>query len=478
MILKTCAYVSSALTLCVACGAHAASPVTVLDSSFENVLAAATPEVVDGPSPWRFAWGGGFASLYESPSPLYPNQDGDYLGNVFLTEEAGFAALYQDVVTIQEGTYKFTLGVGHEPDAEPSDQPFRINFEATGNGPTTLVQENTYPLNAFDSDGLTDITAEVTFAPGHPEIGRKLRPVLLASGPDAGTNPEDPRASYMMDNARLEFTPTGGPDEMVRVGQHSFDPLDWNLAAGTNANATQYRPEEPLFASQDSDQLGALTVRGEGGWGAAFYQDTTTIEEGVYSLTVGVAHDPEFEPTSAPFQINFESVAANGAVTLLGENVFPVGSASSTDLTDLTAMLSIPSGLPNVGETLRLVLLTTGTDAGSNTESDDPRAIYLLDNVRLEFEAATGGVLVGDFNDNGVVDAADFTVWRDNLGAGDESSINNAGDGLGGVDMADYDLWVANFGDTAEALAVSAPEPAALSLLLLFGASWALRRRQ
>ncbi|QDV73826.1 hypothetical protein [Botrimarina mediterranea] len=448
--------------------ADAANPISILDASFESVTVDPNTEVIDGPREWGRGWGGGFASLFETPSPLYANQDGNYLGNIFVTAEAGFAALYQDVARIEEGTYSFTIGVGHEPGAEPTTAPFNINFEAVGYGlGTVLVQENSFPTGTFNSTALTDVTVELEFPSGHPEIGRTLRPVLLATGADGGSNPEDPRASYMMDNVRATFTPTSGPARSVQVGEHSFDPLDWKVPASGGANATQYRPAEPLFSNQDGDQFGALTVRADSGWGAAFYQDTTTIQEGLYSLTVGVAHFPGYEPTTSPFQINFESVAANGSVTLLGENIFAVGAANSVELTDLTATLEIPQGLPNIGETLRLVLLATGADGGSNPLADDPRAIYLLDNVRLEHAPASAGPLAGDFNGDGFVNAADYTVWRDNLGAADEAAINGAGNGVDGVDPADYTVWQANYGSSAavQSREISIPEPAALATL-------------
>ncbi|WP_146399017.1 autotransporter-associated beta strand repeat-containing protein [Pseudobythopirellula maris] len=88
------------------------------------------------------------------------------------------------------------------------------------------------------------------------------------------------------------------------------------------------------------------------------------------------------------------------------------------------------------------------------------------------------GLLQGDFNGDGSVDAADFTVWRDHLGESDESAILSAGDGLGGVDQADYDLWVANFGASYPAPeAASVPEPASLATLLAAAVLAALRRR-
>jgi len=72
--------------------------------------------------------------------------------------------------------------------------------------------------------------------------------------------------------------------------------------------------------------------------------------------------------------------------------------------------------------------------------------------------------LAGDFNGDGIVDAADFTVWQDNLGAGDESSLFGNGDGLNGVDAGDLALWQANFGMASEASGggsanVVVPEP-------------------
>jgi len=86
----------------------------------------------------------------------------------------------------------------------------------------------------------------------------------------------------------------------------------------------------------------------------------------------------------------------------------------------------------------------------------------------LSFGGGSVG-LAGDYNGNGTVDAADYVVWRDNLGAADESALNGNGDGGGSVDQADYLLWKNNFGSTLPGSSDSAavPEPAALSLVVL-----------
>ncbi|WP_197531180.1 glycoside hydrolase [Posidoniimonas corsicana] len=90
-------------------------------------------------------------------------------------------------------------------------------------------------------------------------------------------------------------------------------------------------------------------------------------------------------------------------------------------------------------------------------------------------------VLGGDFNGDGHVDAADYTVWRDNRGAADESALAGAGDGVNGVDGGDYLLWRENFGatTTAQSLPASVPEPTSLMLAGTLGIGLLeLRRRQ
>jgi hypothetical protein len=55
--------------------------------------------------------------------------------------------------------------------------------------------------------------------------------------------------------------------------------------------------------------------------------------------------------------------------------------------------------------------------------------------------------LPGDYNRNGIVDAADYTVWRDTLGAGGLVPLTGAdGDGNGAVDVVDYRVWKSHFG--------------------------------
>ena len=71
----------------------------------------------------------------------------------------------------------------------------------------------------------------------------------------------------------------------------------------------------------------------------------------------------------------------------------------------------------------------------------------------------------GDYNADGAIDAADYTVWRDFASA---TTHINRGDGNldGAVNAADYEVWQSNYGG-GPALITSVPEPATIALTLL-----------
>ncbi len=71
------------------------------------------------------------------------------------------------------------------------------------------------------------------------------------------------------------------------------------------------------------------------------------------------------------------------------------------------------------------------------------------DGLSLQFllaEGFTSGAAEGDYNNDGVVNAADYTVWRDHLGQTFQLTNEGAGVTAGMVTAEDYDLWKANFG--------------------------------
>ncbi len=89
--------------------------------------------------------------------------------------------------------------------------------------------------------------------------------------------------------------------------------------------------------------------------------------------------------------------------------------------------------------------------------------------------------LVGDYNDDGIVDAADYTVWRDHLGAPAGTLLNDPAGGA--IGTAQYTQWKTHFGQTfgAGSGAISlapVPEPSTVVLMMLAMAGAFLRRPQ
>jgi len=88
----------------------------------------------------------------------------------------------------------------------------------------------------------------------------------------------------------------------------------------------------------------------------------------------------------------------------------------------------------------------------------------VIDNDYLGPIGPVVGGVDGDYNFDGNVDAIDYAVWRDVLAAGGDLP-NDMTPGL--VDTADYELWRVNFGVSLPVSAVIAPVPAPNAALLL-----------
>jgi CSLREA domain-containing protein len=72
-----------------------------------------------------------------------------------------------------------------------------------------------------------------------------------------------------------------------------------------------------------------------------------------------------------------------------------------------------------------------------------------IDVGAFEQQPPPGPELPGDYNQNGVVEVADYVVWRKTLGASGLPAYSGAdGDGDGTIDQDDHGVWRANFGRT------------------------------
>ncbi len=109
------------------------------------------------------------------------------------------------------------------------------------------------------------------------------------------------------------------------------------------------------------------------------------------------------------------------------------------------------------------------TNYSWNIGNSNPNINYRrIDAAAFAVVADLGGTIPGDFNNDSMVDAADYTVWRDNLGGNrDLLPAGSATSDMGTIDATDYELWRSNFGEPSASIVLSAVVPEASSLVLL-----------
>lgn len=129
-------------------------------------------------------------------------------------------------------------------------------------------------------------------------------------------------------------------------------------------------------------------------------------------------------------------------------------------LSDNQQLFSRSGTLNNAGagpiDTIEIALFKNGSSSTGSRE-------FFFNNLRVEGPINT---LVGDYNHNGQVDAADYEVWRETLGQSVPAGSAADGDNSGLVDLADYDVWLSHFGNNSAASTAIAfvPEPSSTIL--------------
>ncbi len=170
-------------------------------------------------------------------------------------------------------------------------------------------------------------------------------------------------------------------------------------------------------------------------------------------------------PTYTGFGVHFADDAGH-QFQAFGNNI---NVAAATSQTTTTVKIPLADFVDSTDNTL--TLKGTGLHVGSNTfriaisTNTDGAQIYQIDNFRLLTEISQG--VPGDYNGNGVVDMADYVLWRN--GGPLQNEVNT----VGTVDASDYTAWRANFGHTSGSGSGSlngaaVPEP--MSFVLLFSA--------
>lgn len=184
---------------------------------------------------------------------------------------------------------------------------------------------------------------------------------------------------------------------------------------------------------------------------------TTT---GMDAVTLAVAGDFTLEPGVA-VEVDvlnlqaYDRITVAGAAHLAGQLVVSASSGFDPSLGDVYTIVSGPS--------------VSGAFADEQLPALAAGLMW-----QVLYDGASARLLVtisGDYNGDGMVDAADYTVWRDLDGQSVPAGTRADGNGDGVVNQADYAVWSNHYGMSFPALSQSAstPEPGSVSLTILGG---------
>ena len=182
------------------------------------------------------------------------------------------------------------------------------------------------------------------------------------------------------------------------------------------------------------------------------YANAPGLEFDGNSGTLGI--DPRYTANGQLAATNNLPLPVPDDLLVLGE--FTIGSTAPNEIVafddlNLAVFLNLAAFFESdemAGLATIIVQKIGGGSAASffSKEGDPENAPRLA--VEGVVAAVAPTVLPGDFNNDGVVDAADYTIWRNHFGDETEDGINNAGDGQNGVDLADYEIWKQHFGSS------------------------------
>jgi hypothetical protein len=256
----------------------------------------------------------------------------------------------------------------------------------------------------------------------------------------------------------LELRPVTHPDNSQDIYQRIFDSeggLSEERLVGTFYNVNP--PYGIMFLEGIAHYRIREVLPGDG-VGAIL----TTHEKISYALVDGPAYDlglPNAPPTR-----HYSGV--NGP--LLGISVGWADLYSSTlpgQWADLTGLSDGEYWLETVIDPFNLIV-----------EKDETNKTTI---VKIDVVVPEPTILAGDYNRDGIVDAEDYTRWRDTLGVKVSQGTGADGDGGGRVGLPDFDVWKAHFGDTepgAGGVSAALPEPAGVVLAVIALAACGLAR--
>jgi hypothetical protein len=284
-----------------------------------------------------------------------------------------------------------------------------------------------------------------------------------AGGPtNANFTPQFKPASNVLASYYGGIAPTNRGHQTQTVFSWESGLEGWSVPSFQNLPASI--AQSPLHATAGSHSL-AVTQTGSGfSWdaglqlsGDALAALTGALLDGAskYRLEFDITYDTNLIPPSANWIA--QSIAIN-CNTGWSQVDLPSDSGQMNHTVHFAKLLSSWTSLSVNSPWFYLYL-------GLNGSWGSGPVTVFVDSFRLV------NILVplpGDFNGDGAVNAADYTVWRDTLGSTTDLRADANLNGV--VDSGDYQLWRANYGSTGtsgSSSAAAVPEPASAMLAWL-----------
>jgi hypothetical protein len=272
----------------------------------------------------------------------------------------------------------------------------------------------------------------------------------------------------------------------VSTALSELNPQDSSIMAASSERSLghAYAPNPPAFGVSVSDlQFTYSTPTGQTFQGLIEYVGDDASNNLV--LTVNTGTGAATLANSSPF-----NVTVDGYSILSESGSLQPGDGDWNSLADQN-VAGWQESAPTP-ESLSELNPLAGQALPSGAEHELGDLFDIAGNRDLEFlfslvgQSSMAGVVIyqltGDYNNDGAVDAADFTVWRDALGT-NTVLPNRDRSNTGPIGAADFAVWKANFGNSADDGVVgeslsSVPEPSAvlLAFSLLTGAGFRSRR--
>lgn len=331
-------------------------------------------------------------------------------------------------------------------------------FAAQGQGPVSVFVDNNSSITtnwiAFaQRSAEVDLIGEIEVWFSDTDFGGELP----TTSPDAVADIADRTNPDIFKSFQLSSTVSGryaamrfnrAPESFIGIGGREFRFLQG--------------PEQ--FTLEVNTGTGEMSIRNNGALAQALNIDAYEIASEGGSLTstgfTGLAGTPGF-PSASPINSgNGWELGGGSGDNLLAEAYLLGGSSVA-----LESDLSIGTGY-NTAIDSRDLTFSFSLENGAK----------LLGNV--EYIVPAG--VTGDYNNDGVVDAADYTLWRANVGSDSSVLANNSIPGT--VGEPHFIQWRSQYGSTAASTSISSiPEPSAFGLsalgLALFSAGVRRKRR-